>query len=407
MTETLREILAGLGLAQYFGTFLEQGFDSWETILDITESDLDALGVRLGHRRKLQRRIADARGISPNSILPPPARQTGQEPDPGLPNGFHGETSSEVVVKKRKYRRHPKPDKNAPERPPSAYVLFSNKIREDLKGRNLSFTEIAKIVGENWQVIPRQEREQFERRAQRSKERYCRELAAYKGTDEYRKYAQYLADFKKKQQANHQVKDAGKRPRSGSASNPGRSGHRHHGSVSGVVATAASSCGSEASGGWSEAHSLSGGEHSPPGRARRTQSIDSVNALAENPAEAARYPAGDVRAAETELSPLSASRAGGSGDNLALPPLSDVLDHRAFSAAPDMCGLGVYTGRRGSCQLQQPGACDRPAGLFINTGVGVMQPAAAGSPVSCRGYYGMSESPRDATLPIQSLLSGN
>ena len=27
---------------------------------------------------------------------------------------------------KRKYRRHPKPDENAPERPPSAYVIFSN-----------------------------------------------------------------------------------------------------------------------------------------------------------------------------------------------------------------------------------------------------------------------------------------
>lgn len=28
---------------------------------------------------------------------------------------------------KRKYRRHPKADENAPERPPSAYVIFSNR----------------------------------------------------------------------------------------------------------------------------------------------------------------------------------------------------------------------------------------------------------------------------------------
>jgi len=40
MTQLLGTILGELGIAQYLEAFLEQGFDSWETILDITESDL-------------------------------------------------------------------------------------------------------------------------------------------------------------------------------------------------------------------------------------------------------------------------------------------------------------------------------------------------------------------------------
>jgi hypothetical protein len=40
MTQLLTTIFGELGIAQYLDAFLEQGFDSWETILDITESDL-------------------------------------------------------------------------------------------------------------------------------------------------------------------------------------------------------------------------------------------------------------------------------------------------------------------------------------------------------------------------------
>lgn len=36
----LKDRLARLGLAQYFDVFATEGFDTWETVLDITESDL-------------------------------------------------------------------------------------------------------------------------------------------------------------------------------------------------------------------------------------------------------------------------------------------------------------------------------------------------------------------------------
>lgn len=71
-------------------------------------------------------------------------------------------------------------------------------MREELKGRNLSFTEIAKLVGENWQNLASAEKEPFESQAQAIKDKYLSDLAAYKKTPEYRKYMAYLHEFKVK-----------------------------------------------------------------------------------------------------------------------------------------------------------------------------------------------------------------
>jgi HMG (high mobility group) box len=111
------------------------------------------------------------------------------------PTGQHERPSPET---KRKYRRHPKPDKNAPERPPSAYVIFSNKIREEVRGQNLSFTDIAKLVGDRWQKLSSEGKEPFESQANAAKEKFAVELAHYKKTDSYKDYTQYMADFKSK-----------------------------------------------------------------------------------------------------------------------------------------------------------------------------------------------------------------
>lgn len=40
MPRELEAVFAELGLAQYLDAFVDQGFDSWDTILDIQESDL-------------------------------------------------------------------------------------------------------------------------------------------------------------------------------------------------------------------------------------------------------------------------------------------------------------------------------------------------------------------------------
>jgi len=240
MTE-LGEIFAELGISHYLNDFIEQGFDSWDTILDITESDFDVLGVKLGHRRKLQRKIANSRGLSSDRALASPTQTTPNEDkqrEEAKASGSKGDVKDGGPHgAKRKYRRHPKPDENAPERPPSAYVIFSNKMRDDLKGRNLTFTEIAKLVGENWQNLSPAEKEPYEQQAYMDKERYNTELAKYKKTKNYRDYAQYLIEFKARQSNTQQASDsdASKRPKlephlSTASNGPASSSGSQHGS---------------------------------------------------------------------------------------------------------------------------------------------------------------------------------
>ncbi|KAK7988973.1 hypothetical protein PG989_009288 [Apiospora arundinis] len=301
----LEQIFGELGISHYLETFVDQGFDTWETILDITESDLDALGVKLGHRRKkLQRRIANYRGQQvPVTTVVSPTRTSIEDMSssnankPVLP-----ETKDVTTSTKRKYRRHPKVDEHAPERPPSAYVLFSNKMRDDLKGQNLTFTEIAKLVGENWQNLDRNEKEPYETQAQEAKERYNREMAEYKKTPEYKAYCDYLQEFRKRQAAHD--KDASKRIKM-----EADSGYR--GSSSSI------SMGSNGITGGSGSESQPGSEP-PPSRKQRMSSIASQS--------------------ETRMSPiLNAHSLQHSPDQLSQSPLGPPPDD--VSAGPRPRGI--------------------------------------------------------------------
>lgn len=73
-------------------------------------------------------------------------------------------------------------------------------MRDDLKEQSLSFTEIAKLVGEHWQNLSAVDKEPFERQAFTLKEKFTLQMAAYRQTENFRAYAEYLADFKAKQQ---------------------------------------------------------------------------------------------------------------------------------------------------------------------------------------------------------------
>jgi class 3 adenylate cyclase len=64
--------LRSLGLSQYDATFRENGIDA-DVLLDLTDADLEELGVPLGHRKRLLRAIADlgtpATGSSPSAAV--------------------------------------------------------------------------------------------------------------------------------------------------------------------------------------------------------------------------------------------------------------------------------------------------------------------------------------------------
>lgn len=38
--QQLQKVFGELGITQYLDSFIDQGFDSWDTVLDITEADL-------------------------------------------------------------------------------------------------------------------------------------------------------------------------------------------------------------------------------------------------------------------------------------------------------------------------------------------------------------------------------
>lgn len=87
-------------------------------------------------------------------------------------------------------------------------------MREELKDRELSFTEMAKIVGEKWQLLPTEEREHYEQHASAAKEKYQAGMAEYKKTEQYAQYQEYLSMFRAKNEPGKTTGgDVGKVPR--------------------------------------------------------------------------------------------------------------------------------------------------------------------------------------------------
>ncbi|KAI8881397.1 HMG-box [Backusella circina FSU 941] len=263
-SQKIETILNQCGLLQYLSTFLEEGFDRIESLFEITESDMVQMDVKRGHRRLLQRTIANLKGVSssipqiitannnaPYTIEPSPTARNliknghgnrvitttpnhkipktpvnnninNNTPSPKKPNEYYASagtmintvtsgmssTEEEAVTSdnihrlwKRKYHRHAKPDTNAPVKPPSAYVMFSNHVRAELKAENKSFTDLAKIIGDRWKNISAEEKERYESRALTEREVYLKKVADYQKTDAYKKYQQYIVEFKAKNEA--------------------------------------------------------------------------------------------------------------------------------------------------------------------------------------------------------------
>ncbi|PLW20836.1 hypothetical protein PCANC_08244 [Puccinia coronata f. sp. avenae] len=251
---SVESFLGSLGLGDYLSIFLSEGFDTIQAIQEITEEDLEQMRVKRGHRRILQRALGkrfsanapadlrlDPACLSQAPISPPPfsgearlqsaltQRSASWDPESShsessffanadrnltpsqnqcRPTGFSqadltsGSTAQFCLPPKpkRRYRRHPKPDLNAPKKPLSAYVMFSNTVREQLQGQQISFTEIARIVGDRWKKLDPSTKEVFEREAAEQKDRWTRSMLAYKRTREYEQYRRYLQQFKEAQQ---------------------------------------------------------------------------------------------------------------------------------------------------------------------------------------------------------------
>jgi hypothetical protein len=201
--EELSTVLARLGLDQYEERLTENGFETWEMLTSITEADLKEMDFRLGHRRKLQRAIYEYQnGITnqPHCTVANLSHQTGGLPVIGVESLESQNPSAPPKRTKRQYRRHPQPDHNAPRRPKTAYVAFTEHIRKDPDISRLSFAEIAKEVGLRWGNLSYEARfNVWEKPAADRMLEYEVERDKYQRTDSYHSYQEYLNDFRQRQ----------------------------------------------------------------------------------------------------------------------------------------------------------------------------------------------------------------
>ena len=72
-------------------------------------------------------------------------------------------------------------------------------VRKDLLAGEHTFTEIAKMVGERWQVLDLETKENYEEMAAKSKTRYNDEMVEYMKNTEYKNYQVYLKKWHAKQ----------------------------------------------------------------------------------------------------------------------------------------------------------------------------------------------------------------
>lgn len=62
--------LVRLGLQQYEALLLQSGYHDWHHICHISEAEFAAMGIKLGHRRKLQREAARMHSWPDHKALP-------------------------------------------------------------------------------------------------------------------------------------------------------------------------------------------------------------------------------------------------------------------------------------------------------------------------------------------------
>jgi hypothetical protein len=196
----LSMILSHCGLSQYLEVLVQNGFDDWATVQDIQEVDLEAMEFKLGHRRKLQRQIINFHVYNSSSQNRRLSLDISYAKVPPIDRMVHkraGKTGTSSALTKRKYQRHPKPDPNAPTKPKTGYVLFSNHLRLNPEIAVLSFAAIAKHVGHKWQLLGDNEREIWGHRAAEELSAYRTCLETYKLSINYADYEVYLANFRK------------------------------------------------------------------------------------------------------------------------------------------------------------------------------------------------------------------
>ncbi|CEP07987.1 hypothetical protein [Parasitella parasitica] len=91
-----------------------------------------------------------------------------------------GAGSASTAAEKAKKKKAEK-DPNAPKRPLSSYMLYSQSVRADVVKKNpkLSSVDVARLIGEMWNALSDKEKQPFSKAAEKEKIRFQKEMAEY------------------------------------------------------------------------------------------------------------------------------------------------------------------------------------------------------------------------------------
>merc|ERR1711925_35123 len=124
--------------------------------------------------------------------------------------------SAEFQAKKKakKLRQRKPKDKNAPKRPSSGYILFSNAVREDVRaelGSDATFATIGSTISQLWSNLYADEAAYYQAQNEKAKAKYAKTLAKYQKSRKYKQYQAELAAFKQELKEQRKAEKAAKK----------------------------------------------------------------------------------------------------------------------------------------------------------------------------------------------------
>lgn len=102
---------------------------------------------------------------------------------------------------KGKKRKKAMRDVNAPRQPLTGYVRFLNERRKKVRSENpnIPFSEITKILANEWSKLNSQEKQKYLDEAEKDKERYTKELEQYQQTETFKIFTKKQQEKKRKE----------------------------------------------------------------------------------------------------------------------------------------------------------------------------------------------------------------
>ncbi|KAF4522192.1 hypothetical protein B566_EDAN007341 [Ephemera danica] len=136
---------------------------------------------------------AESASVASNGAMPAVSKGDERASEPG-------DVKTRPAPTKGKKRKKAQRDITAPKQPLTGYVRFLNDRREKVRADNPNapFPEITKLLALEWSNLPANEKQLYLDAAEQDRERYMKELNAYKQTEAYRIFTQKQQEQKQR-----------------------------------------------------------------------------------------------------------------------------------------------------------------------------------------------------------------